>query len=172
MCSRCKNIHWQYGLTNPPIPFPSYCDTVLCKYNLTLNKSQSIIAMYVFPLSTCTGSPIFHRIIWEYYIVILRWPFYLLTLFGTLFFWDIFCVNSNSPMALLPSDTGREKEDKWCCHRCACKVSTKKSHQWGKNRGTDLTKLQLGNLTIHLEEKVKLVFQLFGQLDLSQCMNI
>ena len=92
--------------------------------------------------------------------------------FWDTFFWDIFCVNSNSLMALLPSDTGREKEDKWCCHRCACKVSTKKSHQWGKNRGTDLTKLQLGNFTIHLEEKLKLVFQLFGQLDLSQCMNI
>ena len=35
----------------------------------------------------------------------------------------VFCVNSNSPMAPLPSDTGREKEDKLCCHRCACKFS-------------------------------------------------
>ena len=78
-------------------------------------------------------------------------------LFGTLFwvlFWDIFSVNSNSPMVRLPSDTGREKEDKWCCQRCACEVSTKKSQQWGKSRGTDLTKLQLGTS----EREVKISF--------------
>ena len=78
--------------------------------------------------------------------------------FWDTFIWDIFCVNSNSPMALLPSDTGREKEDKWCCHRCACKVSTKKSHQWGKNRGTDLTKLKLGKLYNTSGREVKISF--------------
>ena len=51
----------------------------------------------------------------------------------------LFCVNSNFPMAPLPSDKGREKEDKSSCRRCACKFSSKKSQRGGRPR-KDLTK--------------------------------
>ena len=104
-------------------------------------------------------------------IVIFRWPLFLDT------FWDTFLGTFFAPIVILRWSLylltlDEKKKTNGAATDVPAKSQLRKVTSGGKIGEQIWQNYNWENFTIHLEEKLKLVFQLFGQLDLSQCMNI